>query len=124
MNKNELASLREKILSDVMPLATGTDMSTGSFPLLIRIIQSGNATKDIYDKAYESAKSIDDNSEKLNALLALLDEVEYDVDEVLDDTESEDEAPSEQTHPIEEDQSFDQHQEHHEEHHDDQSNSN
>ena len=47
------------------------------FALLMRVIQTGKATSDLFNRAYESAKLIDDEEERLDALLTLLDEIDY-----------------------------------------------
>lgn len=78
----ELLTLREQILADIVPLVLeGGASGQEQFGLLLRIIQSGNANVDIYNKAYESAKSIDDRGERLNALMDLLSEVEFSTQE-------------------------------------------
>lgn len=49
------------------------------FGILLRIIQAGGASSEIYTQAYESARRIQDKDEQLNSLLALLDEIDFDV---------------------------------------------
>lgn len=60
--------------------------ATDRFGILLRIIQSGGATNDIYQQAYEAARQIQDKDEQLNSLLALLDEVDFDVTATQPDT--------------------------------------
>lgn len=80
MNKEELVSLREEILATVTPLAIdeATNQSD-KFQLLIRLIRAGSASVEVYRKAFECAKLIEDNSEKFNSLLELMDEIELDI---------------------------------------------
>ncbi|MDD3035827.1 MAG: hypothetical protein PHO93_02825 [Candidatus Saccharimonadaceae bacterium] len=104
MNKEELLSLREKILQDVMPLVIDNEQNgVDRFDLLIRLIHAGNASSEIYRRAYDSAKAIEDNGERLDALMSLLDEIEFDVnqpDEKVSQPEPEPEnIPAE--HPVE-----------------------
>ena len=91
MNKDELLALREQLLAEITPLVIeNSGEGTDRFGLLLRVIQSGKASHDVYDRAYESAKSIAEGPEKLTALLALLDEVEVDLST---DDEPESEPP-------------------------------
>lgn len=79
MNAQELKSLREAILSDIVPLVLeSSGDGSDRFSLLLRIIQAGNASADIYKQAYESAKKIEGVEDRLEALLSLLDEVDFD----------------------------------------------
>jgi hypothetical protein len=79
MSNSELIALREQILGDVVPLVLeSADSGSDRFTLLLRIIQAGNANGDIYKRAYESAKKIEDADGRLEALLALLDEIDFD----------------------------------------------
>lgn len=80
MNKDQLASLREKILEDIVPLVLDSAQNGADrFGILLRVIQAGNASGELYTRAYESAKAIDDGKDRLEALLSLLDEVDFDV---------------------------------------------
>ena len=79
MNKEQLESLRGQILNDIKPLAMNSGDATDKFGILLRIIQAGGATNDVYNQAYEAARQIEDKDEQLNSLLALLDEVDFDV---------------------------------------------
>ena len=79
MNKQDLVSLRDSILKEIVPLVLeSSDSGADRFALLLRIIQAGNATGDLYRQAYESAKMIENTEDRLEALLALLDEVDFD----------------------------------------------
>lgn len=79
MSQNELLSLRERILKDITPLVLEiADEGEARFSLLLRIIQAGNASSVMYEKAYENAKAIENKNEQLNALMSLLDEVDFD----------------------------------------------
>lgn len=87
MNKDQLIQLREKILNDVTPLVIeNAQDGLDRFELLIRVIRAGNSSVELYSRAYESAKSIEDTSDKLQALLTLLDEVDFGVDSILSAT--------------------------------------
>lgn len=79
MNKEQLESLRGQILNDIKPLAMSGGDPIDRFGILLRIIQAGGATNDVYMQAYEAARQIQDKDEQLNSLLALLDEVDFDV---------------------------------------------
>ena len=79
MDKEQLKSLRGQILNDIKPLAMNSNDATDRFGILLRIIQAGGATNDVYNQAYEAARQIEDKDEQLNSLLALLDEVDFDV---------------------------------------------
>ena len=130
MNKDELIQLRERLLAEITPLVVeNADNGADRFSLLLRIIQSGRATKDIYTKAFESAFAIDDVGEKLDALMALLDEVEVDIsrdeDDDIDDgvvhliEQAPAEAPAEQPESEEHHDQHDGHEHHnHDQHHD------
>lgn len=80
--KDELAALRAQILSDITPLVLeGSSDGSDRFAVLLRLIQAGDATASLYHQAYDSVKKFEDPSERLNASLALLDELEVDIDE-------------------------------------------
>lgn len=82
MDKQDLKSLRESILKDIVPLVLeSSDSGADRFSLLLRIIQAGSAISDIYKQAYESAKKIENAEDRLEALLALLDEVDFDANQ-------------------------------------------
>lgn len=78
MSKEQLLSLREQIMNDITPLALEGGGGAASFGILLRVIQAGNASADIYSKAYESARAIQDKDQRLDALLSLLDEIDFD----------------------------------------------
>lgn len=78
MDTTFLTELRGRILQDVIPLAIETaGASSDRFNLMLRIIQTGDAPQDLYSRAYDTARSIEDKEDRLDALMALLDEVEY-----------------------------------------------
>lgn len=82
MSNSELLSLRTQILSDIVPLVLESTGDTADrFSLLLRIIQAGNASGDIYRRAYESAQKIEDVNDRLEALLSLLDEIDFDANQ-------------------------------------------
>jgi len=78
MNQEQFQSLRDRILGDVTPLVTSTNTSADHFDLLLRVIQAGGANEEVYNKAYESAKMIQNNDDRLQSLLTLLDEMDFD----------------------------------------------
>lgn len=131
---DQLEALRQKILGDVVPLIIdGADSGSDKFSLILRLIQSGNADKAMYQKAYDSAAAIENSSERLEAMMALLDEIEIELDQPVEG-EAEAEVESSQQNaeveaPRSEDQGQEEHpqpieQDHSQEQHDDQSNSN
>lgn len=82
MTNSELLSLREQVLKDVMPLVLeSTNAGPDRFSLLLRIIQAGNASSEIYKRAYETANKIEDSDDRLQALLSLLDEIDIDANQ-------------------------------------------
>jgi len=84
MNKDQLIQLREKILNDVTPLVIeNAQDGLDRFELLIRVIRAGNSSSELYSRTYESAKSIENVSDRLEALLTLLDEVDFCVDNII-----------------------------------------
>lgn len=80
MTHEELLALRQQLLNDITPLVLeGSGDDTDKFDLLLRLIQSGGASSDVYRRAYESAKHLEDNETKVASLLALLDEVDFEI---------------------------------------------
>lgn len=75
----ELKKIREQILADVVPLVIDSESGPDQFDLILRIIQAGNANGEVYKKAYQSALKIEDRNRKLEALLALMDEIDFDL---------------------------------------------
>jgi len=87
MDNNQVTVLRDKILADIQPLMIdGVDDGPEKFDLLMRVIQTGKATNDMFTRAYESTKLIEDKEEKLDALLALLDEIDLSTEQKVEDT--------------------------------------
>lgn len=78
MNQDQLTALKGQILNDITPLALSNDNSRDRFDLLLRVIQAGGASSEVYARAYESAKQIEDRDDQLDALLVLLDEIDFD----------------------------------------------
>ena len=85
MANQELKSLREQILAEIVPLVIDNESGVDQFSLLLRIIQAGGASSEIYNRAHESAKRIEDKSERLEALLSLIDEIDIDARQVDDE---------------------------------------
>lgn len=92
MNQDQLQSLKSRILADITPLAMNSSNNTERFRLLLRVIQAGGANGEIYTRAYESAKQIQDKDEQLDSLLALLDELDFDANRAVDTTAAPDNA--------------------------------
>ncbi|MEI6053745.1 MAG: hypothetical protein WCQ49_00055 [Candidatus Saccharibacteria bacterium] len=85
MDNNQAAALRDKILAEIQPLMIdGVNDGSDKFDLLMRVIQTGKATNEMFSRAYESAKLIEDKEEKLDALLALLDEIDLNSDQSVE----------------------------------------
>lgn len=78
MTQDQFQSLRDHILNDIEPLIATTSVGADQFDLLLRVIQAGGASADVYTKAYESAKLLEDNDERLHSLLTLIDEMDLD----------------------------------------------
>lgn len=86
MKEEDLTKLRSNILEDIVPLVVSdSEDPSERFSLLLRLIQSGGADEDIYQNAYVCAKSIHDSRDRLRALMALLDEVDFDLHRQEDD---------------------------------------
>ena len=122
MNKDELIALRERLLAEITPLVIeNAGDGVDRFSLLLRVMQGGHATSQIYAKAFESANSIDQSPDRLEALLALLDEVEVDIDSDSDKADqSVEEAPqaAPDQQPEHHDQQDNDQDQNHEQHHD------
>lgn len=97
MTQDELIALRKRILEDVVPLAVDSvDNSPDRFELLLRIVQSGNASANVYQKAYDTARAIEDKDEKLDALMSLVDEIDFELQSDVPETDTADTQPSDQ----------------------------
>lgn len=81
MNQDQIQSLRTQILGDITPLVSQAGVTADSFDVLLRVIQAGGATGDVYAKAYESTKLIQDKDQRLQALVSLLDEVNFEANQ-------------------------------------------
>ena len=85
MNGEKLISLREQIFQDIEPLLVENAQSgIDKFELLMRVIRVGNASDDLYRSAYECAKTIEDPSDRLDALLSIIDEIDIDLSQAED----------------------------------------
>lgn len=85
MNKDQMIALRQKISNDVKPLVLeGLKGDPDGFDVIMRLIRSGDANEDLFNRAYESAKAIEDNEIKLNALMDLLDELDFEINKTND----------------------------------------
>jgi len=82
MNREQLLALRKQILDATVPLVLESEsLGDDKFSLMLRLIHAGNASGEVYQKAYEAAQAIQDKEERLSALLGLLDEVDIDLGE-------------------------------------------
>ena len=81
MNQDQIQSLRTQILGDITPLVSQATVPADSFDVLLRVIQAGGAGGDVYAKAYESTKLIQDKDQRLQALVSLLDEVNFEANQ-------------------------------------------
>jgi hypothetical protein len=105
MDKEQLQALRGKILEDIVPLALDSATNEADrFALLLRLIQAGNASSEIYTKAYESAKAIPDRDEQLNCLMSLLDEIDLSVIDTKQPAEAPRKEASQQSQPAPQEQ--------------------
>lgn len=86
MTRDELIALKAKILADIKPLAieaVGDDVD--QFDLLIKIIQTGASSAEVYNKAYTVAQGIESVQDKLDALMILIDEIDFEIQAQMDD---------------------------------------
>lgn len=89
MDNNGLIELRRQILEQVIPLLETSSLSAEErFRLSMQIAQS-QGTLDAYQRALESAQALEEPTDKLNALLDLLGEVDFSIQE---ESEIEDDA--------------------------------
>jgi len=89
MNREEeLKRLRDQMMADVVPLVMQSEDIDSRFAILLRIVQTGNADANVYQQAYETAKKIKDQSERLDAIMALVDEIDFEVGVSANDQES------------------------------------
>ena len=100
MTQDELLALRKRIIDDVVPLAVdNVGDSPDRFELLLRLIQAGNTSSAVYQKAYDAAKTIEDKDDKLNALMALVDEIDFELQAEDAPAPSESEPDTQPTDP-------------------------
>lgn len=93
MQKDQLVELRNKIAQSAQELALkGEGSVEDRLQILMSIIRGGDASLEVLTKAFELAESIQNDDDKLGAMLDLL----YEVDARLVDI---DEQPSEQPAP-------------------------
>lgn len=86
MTHDELIALRTKILTDIQPLAIGmVESESDQFDLLLRIIQTGVAGAEVYNKAYTVAQSIENVQDRLDSLMAIVDEIDFEVGRLEDE---------------------------------------
>lgn len=74
-----LNRLREELLSGIVPLVDSGSLEPGErFDLYSRLAQS-KGSLEYYQKAYQAAQDMQDDSDKLQAYLALLGDVDYEI---------------------------------------------
>ena len=77
MNKEELLNLRETIIGQVRSLVLqGSSDPATKLDVLMGLIASGDISRDVIQGAYDTAQSLTDDSDKLNAMLDLVDAID------------------------------------------------
>src|SRR4051812_37025861 len=90
-DQQKLLDLRSKIVKDLVPLATDSDMDpTQKFVLLLSSARV-NGDFDGFNRAYEAVSKIESSTEKANALIELADSI----DDVVTANQPVEEADSE-----------------------------
>ena len=85
---NDIDELRDKILNEIKPLvASDIEDESEKFDALIKIIQFGNTKPELYNKAYDTAIKIEDDNEKKEALMTLLDLIDTSSGDSIDSKE-------------------------------------
>ena len=76
---DELTKLREELLGTIVPLLDSGSLEPGErFDLYSRLAQS-KGSLEYYQKAYHAAQEMSDGGDKLQAYLALLGDVDYEI---------------------------------------------
>ena len=92
MQRDQLLELRSKIVESAQQLAlNGQGTAEDRLQVLLNVIRSGDASLEVLSRAYELANGIENDDDKLTALLDVL----YEVDADLAKSEQSD-APVEQ----------------------------
>lgn len=82
MDRNLLLTLRKQVVQSAQQLAlNGAGTPESRFLVLLELIRSHDASKEVYDRAYELAKSQGDDDAKLSGLLDLL----FEIDQAIGD---------------------------------------
>ncbi len=102
MDRDELLKLREDIVAHARTLALEGGASPAErLDVIMGLVRSGDSSMELLNKAYEAAKELPEDADKLNAMLDIVYEIDSDLanneggspDEVHQETE---EAKSEQ----------------------------
>lgn len=98
MQKDQLLELRNKILQTTQEIALrGEGDPAERMQILLSIVRAGNANLEVLTRVYELSQSIEDDSDRLSALLDVL----YEVDAKLsqqDDSSNSTNQPTDVTH--------------------------
>lgn len=88
MNREELTTLRDEILSTVQPMVTADSMPIQDrLELVMRLAQVKHDVA-LYRQAYEMIGNLESEDVKLSQYLQLLDDVEFELtDEVMPETD-------------------------------------
>jgi len=89
MNKaeeiQELAKLREELMNGIVPLIDSGELEPGErFDLYSRLAQS-RGDLEYYKKAYQAAQDMSDGGDKLQAYLALMSDVDFEIQSKSDE---------------------------------------
>lgn len=82
MDKGKLIELREKIVSESLPsVMEQLGDKESRFNMILKVIQAGTANNpELLNEAFGLANSIEDKDVKVDALMRLLDEVNFQID--------------------------------------------
>ncbi|MGB3945703.1 MAG: hypothetical protein WBK76_02585 [Candidatus Saccharimonadales bacterium] len=82
----ELTKLREELMSGLVPLIDSGDLEPGErFDLYSRLAQS-RGDLEYYKKAYQAAQDMSDSGDKLQAYLALMGDVDFEIQSKTDES--------------------------------------
>lgn len=77
MDRDSLLELRKQIVQSAQQLALdGAGTPESRLLVLLELIRTNDASQEVYNRAYELAKSQDDDDAKLSGLLDLLFEID------------------------------------------------
>jgi len=79
---DKLKEIRQQIVNTSLPLLLNNDGEDkqAKFEIILQVIRAGTITDEsIYQRAYDLANSLEDETTRLDALMRLLDEVDYEL---------------------------------------------